>query len=54
MRFLLLHLARKSVAAPLLLALTVIHPVLHGTPLDGGALDAFILNLQIWTFQVAE
>lgn len=27
-------------------ALTVIHPFIHGTPLDSGALDQFLIVLQ--------
>ena len=25
-----------------------LHPIIHGTPLDGGALDAFIAHVNQW------
>lgn len=32
----------------LALALVAIHPLIHGTPLDSGALDALVQQMQAW------
>lgn len=36
-------LIRKGVGVPVVLVLNVVHLFLHGTPLDGGGLDAAIM-----------
>ena len=41
-------LARRGVGQAAYLVAVVIHPLIHGTPLDGGALDAGLLWLQAW------
>lgn len=43
--------ARKGLATALLIMVNAVHAVIHSTPLDGGALDACIANLD--TFAMA-
>jgi hypothetical protein len=43
-------LMRSGVAPVAYLIVLVVHPLVHGTPLDGGALDGAIDTLRLWAF----
>lgn len=53
-QMLLRYLIRRNVAVPIAWALTLIHPVIHGTFLDSGGLDLFLLNMQMWAIGAPE
>lgn len=40
--------SRRSIATVLVVLLNAIHPLLHGTPLDAGALDVLLPTLTGW------
>ena len=48
--------ARVVVSAPfamvVLPAIALLHPIVHGTPLDGGALDGLIQAVTNWCYGV--
>lgn len=41
-------LTRRAASTGVLILLGIIHPLIHGTPIDGGALDAAFASLQAW------
>lgn len=41
-------LSRRSIGFVVLAVITIVHPLIHGLPIDGGALDSFIFNVQSW------
>lgn len=41
-------LARRSVSVLVFVVLNPIHVILHGTPLDGGALDGMLQVINAW------
>lgn len=45
---------RRGPVALALLTINVGHAAIHGTPLDGGALDSIITNLDAWLLSQAQ
>ena len=43
----------RTVAAVCVLALNLVHPIIHGTPLDSGALDALLQHIDMFAMGVA-
>lgn len=43
-----MFLTRRAASTSVLLILGIIHPLIHGTPIDGGSLDAAFASLQAW------
>lgn len=41
-------LANRGAAITVLVLVAVVHPLVHGTPIDGGALDAVFSSIQMW------
>jgi hypothetical protein len=44
--------AQLRLALLLIFAVNLIHPLIHGTPLDGGALDGAIQALDVWAMNL--
>lgn len=42
-------MATSGVTPFVYLLVALVHPLIHGTPLDGGALDAAIDGLRVWS-----
>lgn len=51
---LLARVAGRTVAVPLATLLALVHPVIHGTPFDMGALDQFIVAVNAWAVMASE
>jgi hypothetical protein len=52
-----LFLISKTMAIPIIMAtviLNAIHPFIHGTPLDGGGLDAALQQLNLMTLYMLD
>lgn len=42
------RLARSSTSILILALVAIVHPLIHGTPLDQGALDSVLDSLRAW------
>lgn len=43
-----LYGSHRAIAYAILFVAYIVHPLIHGTPLDQGSLDGVLLNLQTW------